>query len=91
MVNPKQTPNLVPAKNGEAIGLADQKNKKFYTLNAMFLNVWLLCDGERNIDNIVKEFMKVLKKSEVEKIKESDLKKDMETIIARLKKFGLLQ
>ena len=91
---PKQVKGLVPAKNKDQIGLADKDKEKFYVLDHAFLNVWLLCNGEKSEDEIAEEFTKFLKentKGKDAKIDDKLLKEDVKTIINKLKKYGLIE
>ncbi|MBN1923575.1 MAG: PqqD family protein [Nanoarchaeota archaeon] len=92
--NPKQVKGLVPAKNGDDVGIANQEEKKFYKLDMLHLNVWLLCDGKKNEDEVAKELIKFLKENNPEletKIDNKILTEDVKTIIKKLRKYCLVE
>ena len=60
MFKPVKRNDLVPAKNGEKIGVANEKDMKFFELNEAYFNLWLLCDGKKTEDEISKEFYEYL-------------------------------
>jgi hypothetical protein len=90
---PKQVKDLVPAKNGDKIGLANTETQKFFVLDHAYLNIWLLCDGKRSEDKIAEDFITFLKenaKGKKAKIDEKLLKEEIKTILNKLRKFGLI-
>ena len=91
---PNKRKGLVPAKNNDLIGVADQESKKFFELNEAYLNVWLLCDGKKSEDDIAKEFIDYLIKNAPKSKKKADKDKlaaEAKDIIKRLMKFNLLE
>lgn len=93
MFKPIKKKGLVPAKNAEKIGLADQESMKFFELNEAYLNVWLICDGKKSEDEISKEFCDLLVKNSAKskKINKEKIISEAKSIIKRLLKFNLLE
>ncbi len=85
---PRQNKRLKPAKNGDAIGLADEKEKKFFKLNNIYLQVWLLCDGKNNEVAIRDKIYNMIGDKEIDK---KELLKEIKDILHRLLKFGLIE
>lgn len=93
-MKPRQVKGLVPAKNGDKIGLANQKSEKFFVLDTALLNIWLLCDGNRTEEKVAEEFILFLKENNKDKnakIDEETLKSEVKTLIKKLLKYGLLE
>ncbi|PIU88826.1 hypothetical protein COS64_02495 [archaeon CG06_land_8_20_14_3_00_37_11] len=93
-MNPKQAKGLVPAKNEDKIGVANEKTKQFYILDTAHFNVWLLCNGERDEEVIGEEFINFLKENlegADAKFDKKQIIKDVKNIIKKLKKYGLLE
>lgn len=93
MVNkPKKVDGLVPAKNGDKVGVANKKEEKFFVLDSAYLNIWLLCDGNRSEEEIADAFMELIRsKSEDVSIKQDELLNNVKQVLKRLKKFGLIE
>jgi hypothetical protein len=93
MFKPVKRKGLVPAKNNEKIGVADQDSLKFFELNEAYFNVWQLCDGKKTEDEIAKEFFEYLaensKKSK--KINNGKIISEAKEILKRLRKFNLIE
>ncbi len=87
----------IPAENKDEppkVGLFNEKEKKFYRLNEVALYIWDLCDGSHSIEDISKMLLDEVKKSSHPKAKTAtlnEIKKDVEYIVERLKKFGLIK
>ena len=91
-MNPMKRKDLTPAKNNDDIGVADTVKKKFYKLNQVYLDVWLLCDGTKSEEDITKEYIKFLtKESKNKKVDKKLLKEEIIEIIRKLKKFNLVE
>jgi len=90
---PKKAKGLVPARNEEDLGLANEEDKKFYKLDMTFINIWNLCDGTKTEDDIAKEFLNIVKQNVKKdfKIKEKEFIEDVKNILNRLRKFGLIE
>jgi len=76
------------------VGLLKESEKKFFKLNDIALFIWDQCDGSHSIDDIAKMLLNEVKKSSHPKAKTAkieEVKKDVEEIIERLKKFGLIK
>lgn len=89
---PNKKAGLIPAKNGDDIGIADKTNQKFYKLDNAYFLTWQLCDGKRSIEDVSKEFARLVSQNMKNKtdIDEKLLLEDIKKIVERLKKFGLL-
>jgi primase-polymerase (primpol)-like protein len=89
----RQVRGLVPAKNGEKIGVANPDNKKFFELNESYFLVWQLCDGKKSEDEVAEEFADYLEKNAAKKKKFDKAKiiAEAKDIIKRLLKFNLLE
>lgn len=93
-MKPRQVKGLVPAKNEDKIGVADQEKEKFYVLDPALLNIWLLCDGNRTEDEVAGDFIKFLKentKSKNAKIDEKVIQDEVKILINKLRKYGLIE
>jgi len=92
-MKPAKRKGLVPAKNGEKIGVADQESMKFFELNEAYLNIWIMCDGKKSEDEISKEFYDYLAKNspKSKKINREKIMLEAKGIIKRLMKFNLLE
>ncbi len=62
----------------------DEKGKS-YKVNETVLTIWVMCDGNRTVEQIIDELMKV---SDSGKRKVSD---DVYTVIMNLEHFGLVE
>lgn len=93
MFKPNKRAGLVPAKNNEKIGVADQKTMKFFELNEAYLNIWILCDGKKTEDDISKEFYYYLVNNspKTKKIEKDKIILEAKEIIKRLRKFNLIE
>ncbi len=89
----RQVKGLVPAKNGEKIGIANPIDKKFFELNESYFLVWQLCDGKKSDDEVAKEFADYLEKnaSKKKKFVKDKIISEAKDIIKRLLKFNLLE
>jgi hypothetical protein len=93
MFKPIKRKGLVPAKNGEKIGVADQDSLKFFELNEAYLNVWLLCEGSKSEDEIAKDFCDYLIKNspKSKKVNKDKIILEALEILKRLRKFNLIE
>jgi len=93
MFKPDKKKGLVPAKNNEKIGVADQESMKFFELNESYLNIWLLCDGKKTEDEVAAEFYEYLKKNspKSKKISKDKIAAEAKEILKRLRKFNLIE
>jgi primase-polymerase (primpol)-like protein len=93
MFKPVKKKGLVPAKNGEKIGIANQESMKFFELNEAYFNLWNLCDGKKTQDEIINEFYEYLVKNnpKSKKINKEKIFLESKNIIKRLMKFNLIE
>ncbi len=89
----RQVKGLVPAKNGEKIGVANPVDKKFFELNESYFLVWQLCDGKKSEDEVAMEFADYLAKNSPKgkRIVKDKIIAEAKDIIKRLLKFNLLE
>jgi hypothetical protein len=93
MFRPNKKNCLVPAKNGEKIGVADQQSLKFFELNEAYFNIWMLCDGKKTEDEVILEFYDYLAKNspKSKKINKEKILLESKDILKRLQKFNLIE
>ena len=91
-MNLKKRGGLCPAKNNEDIGIADEKEKKFYKLNQAYLDIWALCDGSLSEEEIATKYIDFLiSNSKSKKIDQKKLRTEISQIIKKLRKFNLIE
>lgn len=90
---PRKTKGLVPARNKDDVGLANEEDKKFYKLDMTHMNIWNLCDGKSTEEEIAQEFLSIVKQNVKKgfKIKKIEFVKDVKTILNKLRKYGLIE
>lgn len=93
MNHPKRDNKLKPSRQGDALGLVNEEEKKFYKLNQAALDIWSFCDGKTSEKEIANNYYDIVKKSVKKdfKINEKLFKSDILVIIEKLKKYGLVE
>lgn len=81
MTFPKKIKELTWSKLGQAYVLTDQETKKTYNVDPISFLVWIQCDGQTSVNDIVEVFsvdgnediVKAAIKGVLDKLKESNL------------------
>jgi len=84
--NPKRNSYVIYKvfSDGKKI-LIDSKGRQLYTLNDVAADIWMLLDGSRSLQDLVKEMLREYI------VEERTLLKDVEDLITELESLGLLE
>ncbi|MEL9997180.1 MAG: PqqD family peptide modification chaperone [Sulfolobales archaeon] len=87
---------LKPSKTGNELGFDGQNylvalsENDVYALAAGAYYVWSLCDGEKSVEQLVKDIVTELNSISEKKVSEDELKEPIASIVDQLAKVGLV-
>ncbi|MCC6022704.1 MAG: PqqD family protein [Desulfurococcaceae archaeon] len=87
---------LKPSKAGNELGFDGQNylvalsENDVYALAAGAYYVWSLCDGEKSVEQLVKDIVTELNSISEKKVSEDELKEPIASIVNQLAKVGLV-
>jgi hypothetical protein len=87
---------LKPSKAGNELGFDGQNylvalsENDVYALAAGAYYVWSLCDGEKSVEQLVKDIVTELNSISEKKVSEDELKEPIASIVDQLAKVGLV-